>query len=260
MRARGTDREAEAALLARTMAVRGQMLFDLRRHEESLPVWEECVAILREHARRHPGVSRHDRALANAIASLASVHSGRQEFTAGLAAYEEALAVRGRLLAANPGQTKLRAGVGITRWNCAPNLRRLGRPDEFLESSTRALEELEGHRVVEPNDPYSRNLVENVRYTRALHHLDSNSPDAARSELVAAGELDERNRLLHAALWARCGAAFTGEDSPACYGRALDLLERAVGGPRARKILDGREIDALRDDPRFASAARRLAP
>ncbi len=260
LRAQGTGREREAALLARALAVRGDMLADLRRYEESLITWGECIEIRRDRVRRHPGVPQHDRALANALASMAGVHTGAQSFAAGLAAYEEAIAVRERILATHPGQTQQRAGIGVLRWNCALNLRRLGRGADFIEASSRALVEIRDHLAVQPDDPYMRGLVENMLYVRALHHLDTGSADAARSELVAAGNVKETNRLLHATLWARCAAAFTGADSMACRESALDLLERAAGGPLARKMLDGPEFDGLRGDPRFAAAASRLAP
>jgi len=260
LRARGTDHEENAALLARVLTVRAQTLADLKRHDESLVAWSECIEILRERARRHPGVPRHDSALANGLASLAGAQTGATSYAAGLASYEEAIALRERRLALDPGRTQQRAAIGILRWNCALNLRRLGRGEEFLTTSDRALDEVQAHRLVEPDDPYLVNLVENMRYLRALHHLDAGANDSARAELTAVGDVGETNRLLHAMLWARCAAAFTGEDSIACREHALDLLERAVGGPKARKLLDSPEFDGLRGDPRFVAAERRLAP
>lgn len=260
LRARGTEREEDAALLARALTVRAQTLSDLKNPAESILAWNECIAILRARASRHPGVPRHDRALANGLASLAGALSGGGDHAAGLASYEESIALRERLLALDPTKTQQRATIGVLRWNCALNMRRLGRGDESFATSTRAIAEIEVHRAVEPNDPYLQLVVENARYMRALHHLDAGAPGSARGELIAAGNVTEGGSLTHATLWARCAAALTGEDSIACRERALELLERAVGGPKAKKQLEGREFDGLREDPRFVAAATRLAP
>jgi len=257
--ARGVRPDAED-LLARTLAVRAQALTDLRRYTESIEAWREVVELRRAALARSPGITRRARELTNALSTLGSVMGASGDAVGSLDAYAEAIRIREQALVVNPADTKMRAGLGVLRLNQAFAFRKLGRDTEFLEATALALADFRAHLAVEPRDPYVIDRVEQTTYVRAMVLLDAQLATEARAQLAEVAEIAPPMRLLYARQWSRAAGISAGEDAVMCRERALVLVETAVGGPRAPEHLDSPDFDAVREDPRFAEASRRLRP
>jgi len=247
-------------LLARALVVQAQAHTDLKQIPESIAGWEEVVALRRAAYARNPGLARRARDLSTALATMGSVKGMSSEPTGSIEAYDEAIRMREVTLAAHPSDTKQRAGLGVMRLNLALAYRRLGRTEEFLESTARALAEFRAHLAVEPKDAFLIERVEQTVYVRALVLLDAGSGPEACAQLAEFQDIAPPMRLLFARQWSRAAALSEGADAEQCRERALSLLESAVGGPRAPEHLDSDDFAAVRDDPRFVEAARRLRP
>ncbi len=247
-------------LLARALEVQAQAQSDLNQVPESVATWEEIIALRRAALARNPALARRARELSVALATLGSVKGMSNDSAGSLAAYAEAIGMREQALAASPNDTKQRAGLGIMRLNQALAFRKLGRREDFLEATARALAEFRVHLAVEPKDRFVIDRVEQTVYIRALVMLDAGAGAEARAELAEHPEVEPTMRILFARQWSRAAALAEGEDAAHCREQALVLLETATGGPNAPEHLDSDDFAAVRDDPRFAEAARRLRP
>lgn len=257
--ARGVRPDAEA-LLARTLAVRAQALTDLRRYPESIEAWREVVDLRRAALARSPGIAGRARDLTAALSTLGSVMGAAGDADGSLAAYAEAIRIREQSLAANPMDTKMRAGLGVLRLNQALAFRKLGRESEFLEATAQALLDFRAHLAAEPKDPFVIDRIEQTVYVRSIVLLDARRAAEARAQLAELVEIAPPMRLHFARLWSRTARLVAGEDAADCREQALTLVETAVGGPNAPEHLDSPDFDAVREDPRFAAASRRLRP
>lgn len=257
--ARGTRADAED-LLARVLAIDAQARSDLREIPESIATWQEIVALQRAALARNPGLPRRARELSQSLATLGSVQGMAGDPAGSLDAYAEAIRIREEALARNPGDTKQRAGLGIMRLNLALALMKLGREPEFFDTTAQALADFRTHLAAEPKDQFVIDRVEQLVYMRAEALLDAGRPTEAVAQLEELADVAPPMRLLFARQWSRAAVQAEAGDASHCREKALVLVETAAGGPKAPEHLDSTDFDALRDDPRFVEAARRLRP
>ena len=209
--------------LSNSLSQMGDYAGLLATRREALKMQEEIVA-------SHPGGPADLRALALALARMASIEMHENLIKESLGHYRRSLDIDQKLLQSDPGNVQFQLSVGWAHANYALILARMGKTFEALEEYRVSRVLLQRVAQADPHDVRSRSLLETnrVRTAQALISLGRarEALPFAQTALLGRLQLSEHNR-------SNAGALGEVAEAHAALGQVYAALRQAAKAKEA---------------------------
>ena len=241
--------------------IMAEILIDIDRDAEALPLLEEARSIRTDLIRSDPETRRFQEMLSVILLDLRVVHARTGRFAEARAAWAMSLEIQAGLVRRNPDNPTMLNGQASTLTNTSDKIRRVDRP---ADAALRAEEAGEGYRqavaireqLVERHPDartYRCHLAYSLRRLALVEERDLGDAAASAARTARAAALFEALPPQEPFEWFElgcCHAALAGMNGPeASPGERLGHADRAMDLLRKAAALGQRDRSAYRCDP-----------